>query len=225
MKRYFSALLAAGLTALAANAHFVFVVPAADGSAAKVVFSDSLEPDEGVAITKVGGLTLHVRGADGTVTPVGHKVAEHHLAATLPGTGPRVVFGSVNYGVMAKGGAKPYLLAYHPKAVVGDVSADNLIVGDKLPAELVPVREGGAVRLKLLAGGKPVPDAEVNLMTDGGDTRKKVQTDANGLTPAIDGKGRVGAWARYAEPKAGAVGEKKYDEIRHYATLVFDVAK
>ena len=39
----------------------------------------------------------------------------------------------------------------------------------------------------------------------------------------MEGSGQFGAWTRYFEPKAGELGGKKYDEVRHYPTLVVDV--
>lgn len=223
MRRFVFTLLTAGLTALAANAHFVFILPDPSGGSATVVFSDALEPDEGVAISKIAGLKLTARDTAGKDIPLQHKTAEHSLTAAVPGSGSRVVFGSVRYGVMTKGDAPPFLLAYHPKAVVGTITANPIVIGDQLPVELVPVREGSSVRLKFLAGGKPVPDAEVNLVKPD-DSKAKIKTGTDGLTPAIDGAGRYGAWAKYSESKAGELDGKKYAEVRHYATLVFETA-
>jgi uncharacterized GH25 family protein len=218
------ALALAGLMAAVAQAHFVFVVPAQNGATATVVFSEDLNPDEAVAVTKVAGLKLTVRDAGGKEAPVAHKAEKHSLVAALPGSGPRVVYGSVAYGVLQKGDSRPYLLNYHPKAVVGAVPADRLAVGDKLPAEIVPVAAGSTVKFKLVAGGKPVVGAEVTVIKPDG-TTAKLKTGPDGATGAVAGSGRFGAWARYAEAKAGEHAGKKYEEVRHYPTLVFDTAK
>lgn len=222
MIRSLVALLATGLVAALAQAHFVFVVPAKDGATAAVVLSEELAPDEGVDAAKLAGAKLFVRDAAGKDAPVGHTADKHALAATIPGSGPRVVYGSVAYGVMQKGEGKPYLLAYHPKALVGAVPAEKALVGDKVPTELVPEAAGGKVRFKLLAGGKPVAGAEVTVIKPDG-SKVKVKTDKEGLTEAVEGSGRFGAWARYFEAKAGELGGKKYEEVRHYPTLVCDV--
>ena len=141
-----------------ARAHFVFVVPdLKDPAKAVVVFSEDLEPDEHVTADKMATLKLTCRDAAGKDTAVEHKAGKHELTAALPGSGPRVVFGSLNYGVMQKGDAKPYLLAYHPKALVGAVPADKQVLGAKaVPAEVIPVVTGGEVRFKFLQAGKPV---------------------------------------------------------------------
>ena len=51
----------------------------------------------------------------------------------------------------------------------------------------------------------------------------KVKTDATGHTPAFNTPGRYGAWAKSVIAAPGSVGDKKYEEARHYATLVVDV--
>jgi N-acetylneuraminic acid mutarotase len=217
------ALFGVVLAGLVAQAHFVFVVPDKAGAAATVVFSEDLESDDGVAIAKINGLKLTLRDAAGKDIPVTHKAEEYNLAARLPGSGPRIVYGSINYGVLAKGEAPPFLLAYHPKAVIGAVPADKLVIGDKLPAELVPVAEKGSIRFKLLGRGKPVADADVTVLKPDR-TKAKVKTGKDGLTEAVEGSGRYGAWARYTEAKPGEHDGKKYTEVRHYATLVVDTA-
>lgn len=221
MTRRLLTLLLVGLTVASSQAHFVFIVPARDGATAAVVLSEELGPDEAVDIGKVAGGKLYVRDAAGKDTSIEGAATKHALTVALPGVGPRVVFGSVAYGVMQKGGARPYLLTYHPKALVGTVPTDKARVGDKLPAELVPLTDGGEVRLKLLAGGNPVPAAEVTVLKPDG-SKAKLKTGEDGLTTPLGGSGRFGAWARYVEQKSGEHNGKKYEEVLHYPTLVFD---
>ncbi|WP_439620757.1 DUF4198 domain-containing protein [Gemmata sp.] len=223
MLRFASVALFLAAATAAAQAHFVFVIPdAKDPGKATVVFSDDLGVDDAVTMDKISGLKLQVRDAGGKATDAKLEVGKHSIAAAVPGTGPRVVFGSVNYGVMQKGDAKPYLLAYHPKAVVGEVPADGGKVGGAAP-ELVPVAAGSKVKFLFLVAGKPTADAEVTVMLPDG-KKEKVKTDSQGLTQEFAGAGRYGAWTRTTEAKGGEHGGKKYEEERHYATLVVDVA-
>jgi N-acetylneuraminic acid mutarotase/uncharacterized GH25 family protein len=223
MIRRFAALLLAGFIAATAQAHFVFVLPSKDATTAEVVMSDELAVDDAIDVAKLAGGKLFVRDSGGKDTPVEHRQEKHSLTAKLPGSGPRVVFGSVNYGVKQKGDEKPYLLAYHPKAILGDVPAEKSAIGEKLPAEILPIREGNKVRFQLVAAGKVVTETEINvLMPDG--SKAKMKSDKNGRTEALEGAGRYGAWARQFEPKSGELGGKKYDEVRNYATLVVDVS-
>lgn len=211
-------------TLAAAQAHFVFVLPdQKDHSKVTVVLSDELAPDENVPVDRLKALTLTCRDAGGKDVPVPFTAGKHELTATLPGAGPRVVFGSLNYGVMQKGEGKAYLLAYHPKAVVGAVPPEKLVVGEKaVPVELVPVAAGSEVRFKFLAAGKAVADAEVTVINPDGKSAK-VKTDATGQTPGFPAAGRYGLWAKSVAATPGEVGGKKYAEARHYATLVVDL--
>ncbi|MBN9524428.1 DUF4198 domain-containing protein [bacterium] len=203
----------------------MFVIPdGKDPSKVIAVMSDELAPDENVPIEKIKGLTLTCRDAGGKDVPVSLAVGKHELTAAIPGSGPRVVFGSVNYGVMQKGEGKMYLLAYHPKAVVGAVAADKLVIGEKaVPAEIVPVAVGSEVRFQFRAAGKAVTDAEVTVIGPDGKSAK-AKTDATGHTPGFPATGRYGAWAKHIVPTAGEHGGKKYEEARHYATLVVDLS-
>ena len=124
-----------------------------------------------------------------------------------------------------RGDAKPYLLAYHPKAVLGAVAADKLALGEKvLPVEIVPVVSGSDVKFRFLAAGKPVADAEVTVIKPDG-SKAKSKTGKDGLTEAFPAKGRYGAWAKDVVAEPGELGGKKYDEVRHYATLVTEFPK
>jgi len=213
-------LLAATLTA---QAHFVFILPdAKDATKAIVVFSDELGVDDAVTMDKIGGLKLQVKDAGGKLTDAKTETEKHSLNVSVPGSGSRVVFGSVPYGVMQKGDAKPYLLSYHPKAIVGEIPADGGKVGGTNP-ELVPVATGGKVKFLFLSGGKAVADAEATVLLPDG-KKEKTKTDSQGFTKEFAGAGRYGVWVRVTEAKAGELNGKKYEEARHYATLVVDIS-
>ena len=69
--------------------------------------------------------------------------------------------------VVAKGKGKPFRLHYHPKAVLGDPFAKEAMVGKEAVVEIVPVRAGDKVKFLVVAGGKPLADAEVFLRKPG----------------------------------------------------------
>ncbi len=222
MTRSFLTLLLAGLSAAAASAHFVYVVPAADGKSAKVVFSDSLDPDDGVPLAKLNGLTLTAVGADGTVSPVATTPGEAFLAASFP-VPPRLVAGTLVYGLAGKG-PKPALLVYHPKAVFGKAAPAALTLGATAELEAVPEWTPGGVRFRLLAKGKPVAGADGSVLRPDGD-KEAVTTDADGYTKPFAASGRYGVWLRHTTPTAGEHAGKKYDEVKRYATLVLDAGR
>jgi hypothetical protein len=210
------------LAASAARGHFPFVVPDEKGDAAKVVFSDDLQPDTGVDIGKLANTKLTLRDAGGKESALEWKKGDGFYAVPVPGAGTRVVYGVTEYGVLQKGDAKPYKLTYYPKAVFGDGAAKAATVGEKLPLEVAAEGGAGKVRFRVLAAGKPLADAEATVMLPEGG-KKAVKTDKDGYTPEFSGAGRYGVYAKQVEAKPGEHAGKKYDEARSYATLVCDI--
>jgi hypothetical protein len=200
----------------------VYVVPSADGKTAVVVFSDSLDPDEKVTTDKLARLKLTGRTADGKAVAVECKREAHRFTATVP-AGTKIVSGEVTYGLLTKS-EKPTLLVYHPKAVLGGATGDKATVGESAALEVVPLTESGKTRFRLLAKGKPVAGSEGSVLLPDG-TKEKVTTDKDGYTTAFEKPGRYAVWLRHTEVKAGEHEDKKYEEVRHYATLVTDIAK
>jgi uncharacterized GH25 family protein len=223
MRRFLAAALAIPFLLQFASAHFVFVVPAADGTKAEVVFSESLEPDDAVDIAKIAGVKLTVRDAAGKTNPVVCEKGEHALKVAIPGSGSRIVFGQLDYGVVQKGEAPAFLLRYYPKTIVGPLPADGGKLGDAALLEVVPVGEAGKLRFQVLAQGKPVADASMTVLVPG-EKPQVVKTDKDGFSPAFAQVGRFGVWARRVETASGESAGKKYAEVRDYATLVCDVA-
>ena len=212
-----------GLFAVAvAHAHFPFIVPDDKGESAKVVFSDTLDPDTNVNIEKIANTKLTLRDAAGKDTQVEWKKSDGFYAVNVPGRGDRVIFGTTDYGVLQKGDSKPFKLAYFPKAVIGNANAKP--IGESLPLEVVAESGVGKVRFRVLAAGKPLAESEVSVLLPGGE-KKAAKTDKDGYTPGFEGAGRYGVYAKQVEAKAGEHAGKKFEEIRNYATLVCDVSK
>jgi uncharacterized GH25 family protein len=216
MNRCLLALAGLIVAASAAQAHFIYVVPEANGTSAKVVFSDSLEPDENVPIDRIANTKLFCRDASGKATPLTMKKGDNAYTITFPAGDSQIIGGTCTYGVFQRGDAKPSLLVYHPKLIVGPVTASK--AWDKLPLEIVPTGPGQFVFLK---DGKPVADADINARLPG-DKTEKLKTDVKGeFKLHTSATGLYGLWARFIEPKAGEQDGKKYEQTTHYATLVF----
>jgi uncharacterized GH25 family protein len=220
MFRYATACIVLFAIATSSNAHFVFVTPdARNPEKALVVFSDELAPDRNVDIAKIAGIKLQMRDAAGKDSPLTATRDANALAVNVPGKGRRIVFGSIDYGVLQRGDDKPFMLRYHPKAILG--ATDSSKIGEKLPVEVVAILANGKVRFQVLAKGKPLADAEVNVIM-AGDKKEKLMTDKEGLTTAIEAKGKMGVWTKASTNASGEIDGKKYEEIRDYATLVID---
>ncbi len=203
-----------------AKAHFVFVVPQPGAATAHVILSETLLPSDEVDVGLIAKTSLSLRDLSGAETRLVLEKADHAYVITLPGAGTRLIHGSIDLGLQERQG-KSFLLVYYPKTVVGNAFEAKAAVGSSAPVEIVPDGKPGALRLKVLAHGKPQPDSEVTIILPDG-TQKKLKTDGGGLTETLTETGRFGAWARYWEALGGEREGKQYTETRNYATLVFD---
>jgi hypothetical protein len=209
--------------AMTAQAHFTFVVPDGGGRSARFFVSEKLEPDDAVdvAIGKTAKLKIReAAGAPADDLTLEMTLANDCLRLNLPGSGPRTVYGIADLGVSANRGPKPFLLLYYPKTVVGDFEKVAPIGGDQV-AELIPLRERSDVSLLFIARGKPLAGAEITVILPSG-SETKVKTNDKGVAGPFPQRGRFGAWARYFEDGRGERDGKAYEQVRHYATLVFD---
>jgi hypothetical protein len=223
MKNQIVVALLLGMANLA-QAHFVWVVPGQDGATARVFISEELKPTDEVDVGIIGGTKLSVRDAEGKETSLTLTRSGPAYETSLPGSDARVVHGTTDLGLTARGQEKPYLLIYYPKTILGDAFDPKAMVGNATPVEIVPVGRAGALRLRVLAHGKPLSTSEVTILLPDG-AQKKLTTDADGLTAELTQTGRYGAWARYWENQGGQRDGKAYSETRNYATLVFDAAQ
>lgn len=220
MQRCALSVLLLAVAATTAPAHFIWIVPeGTDGTTARVIFSDSLEPDDAVPIEKIAATRLLVREGTGKGVALDWKKAEHRYLVRVPGQGPVTLGGICRYGVLQRGEGKPFFLAYYPKYIRGPVEASK--PWEELPCEIVPQGSG---RFRVLYAGKPAPDAEVVAVTPGRKENQTLRTDAQGeFTLPLASPGLYAVRARHIESKAGEHDGKKYEEARHYATLVFRV--
>jgi len=205
-----------------AQAHFPFIIPEAEGTKANIVFSDNLSPDTRVDIEKISATKLKLRDAIGKESPLTMTKGENQYVVNLPGSGSRVIVGETDYGVLQQGESKPFRLLYHSKAIVGPATAQAGL-GKDAPLEVVPVIAGGKTMFRVLSYGKPLANGTATILPEKGG-KQTVKTDAEGLTPALEVPGRYGVSAKWFEAKPGEHAGLKYEEIRHYATLVVDTS-
>lgn len=210
--------------ASSAFAHFPFVVPADSGATAKLIMSETLEPDGEVSIDLLKPTKLFLRDASGKEIQLTaeSKPDQHFMTLALPGGGTRVVHGVADLGVMQRGKSPAHLLVYYPKTLIGDAFDPATTLGGKVPVELIPTRDGKSFKLKLVANGKPLANSDIRILTPDG-VQDDYKTDDNGLSPAFESTGRYAAWARHWIDTTGERDSKPYTQLRNYATLVFDV--
>ena len=217
------AMMLLAVMASVAQAHFIFVVPDAEGVGARVILSEDLQPDENVDAALVDRVTLVSRDPAGREGALVLAVENEQRIVRLAARERVAIHGSMTHGVM-KHGPKPFLVVYHPKACIGYPFGSSARSGAEAAAEIVPAGHPGTLRFQMLARGEPVAGAKLTVIRPDGE-REEVVTDDKGLSPAFDPPGRYGAWARHVEAKSGDHVGERYEEIRHYPTLVIDVPR
>lgn len=223
-----AALFAAAITTVAsampAWAHFTFIVPEEGAATAKLVMSETLEPDDEVSAEMLGHVNVLVRDiATGKDQPATATMNKQYIGLTLPGSGAtRLAHAKVDLGVHQRGTSPANLLVYYTKTIIGDAFDAKTRLGSEVPVELVPVKDATAgVRFLALADGKPMSNIEFTVIRPDG-VQDKYKTNDEGLSPAFEDAGRYGAWARNWLETPGERDGKPYQQVRNYALLVFD---
>ncbi|WP_406697721.1 hypothetical protein V5E97_02555 [Singulisphaera sp. Ch08] len=210
-----------------ASAHFVFLLPGPAPGEVRVVFNDQLQVDERIPSERLASTRLTIVSPQGGQSTLDWRKEEHHLSAILPEPRPALVGGVTHYGYARSRhtGNKPVLVKYYPKAVLGQVAeVTSLRLGDVARYEIVPVAAEGPLQLRVLRGSQPTAGVSFSVLTEQESPAQRGKTDKDGWISASFAKpGRYGVWVKVIEPTPGEWEGKPYDEVHHFATLVFDV--
>jgi N-acetylneuraminic acid mutarotase len=207
---------------LALHGHFTYVIPHPGGQSADLIIGEKLYPDSAVDPAIAGKAKLRVRDANGRDTDLALTLSNDRFEMKLPGSGQRVIHGFANMGISPNVRApKPFLLLYYPKAIVGSPFSGKTTIGGDQVVELVPQGAPGKASLLMLVRGVPQPNAEITVVLPN-DSQVKLTTNAQGVAGPLPFLGRYAAWARYWEDGKGESEGKPYEQLRHYAMLVFD---
>lgn len=230
MKRCIVSLILVLLTSAVVQGHFIWVVPDEDGERAKVIFSETLKLEDPALLEKISELKLVPRDVRAEVKG---KKEKGFIHVSVPSSKPGVISGVCEYGVVAKGREKPYLLKYYATGYLrpdpdGGVTPEPKVVAwEPLHLEILPKGNSGGFPLyEVHWKGKPVADAEVVFYRPDKDKPDVKTTDKEGMVnfnTQDHPPGLYAVRARHIEAKGGVFADKKYDEIRHYSTLVFRV--
>src|SRR5688572_9951066 len=189
MRRMGLTLLWVIVASIASQAHFVFVVPEGGSSSARVLLSETLQSDAEVDVGLIAGTKLFLRDDTGNETPLTLVKGDHAFTVSLAPNRRGVVRGMADLGV-TKTGSKPHLLLYYPKTIVGDAFDARTRLGDSVPVEIIPAGSPGAVRLQLVARGKPHSGQITVILPDG--SQEMADTDDEGWTEVFSQRGRYG---------------------------------
>ncbi|VTS00273.1 DUF4198 domain-containing protein [Tuwongella immobilis] len=202
--------------------HFVYIVPASNESV-KVIFSDSMEPDTNVSIEKIAASKVMIAQA-GKLKPAEWtlKKDEGYYEVQVPGDGSRVVLANTDYGVFQRGTNQPIRLQYHSRTILGPLPApEELTFAKEQPLELIPQVVEGKLTFRALLNGKPLAKAEYAVMAPESERALAQTTDAQGFTAKFEKGGTYSARVLFVDAKPGEFQGKAYNELRHYATVVY----
>jgi hypothetical protein len=216
-----------------ARAHFLFIRigPHAEaGRSAEVFFSEQAEAGDPKFVGKIAHTKLWAQTRPGEFHGLTVWQASDRLRAALPSDGSLAVVGECQYGVLARPGQTPFLLRYYPKAVAGTADELNRLVPRReIPFEIQPTFENGGsdkdksdgsrIHLVALRGGKPISGATFTAIdSDLNEQTIKAGPDGRAVwSPSAPG--RYSLYVRETLKQPGTLQERKYDEIREFATL------
>ena len=215
--------LAAALTTVA-RAHFLFVricPPAEGGRSAEVYFSELAAAGDPRYIDKVASGTYWLQTTPGNFQPLAMRKLADRLRGHVPTTGPLMVVGQLDYGVLARPAQTPFLLRHYSKTVAGTSDEVNALKPKGARLEIVPRFDDSGVNLTALLDGKPM--AETTFTTvDENLSGDDIKADTEGrATFAPPSPGVYSIYIKHVDPSGGEHRGQKYDEVREFATLAF----
>ncbi len=215
------------LTVAPVRAHFVWLVPDPDKGTVRMVFSDTLAPDENPdLLDRIKQTQVFSVGERGAIAPVKFQRKDDvYVLAGVEGR-PPVYFATCRYGIFQRGQAEPALLTYYAKTFTGarpdELKKAQRDLSARLDLDIALTDTPGSLRV--LWKGKPLPKAKVFIVPPGG-KRIDATTDDDGGFKLDDSKlaaGLYGIRIGHTVKEAGELAGKKYTSTRHWATLVFD---
>ena len=202
-------------------AHFIWLVPGADGEPTMVCFGEDAADQSVEFLPRLKGMQVQTVGTDGA-TPVELTWSKESLTVPAAGKG-RILVASHDLGVMDRGDSV-FRLKYYAKAGP-DVTAaawKKAGTGEHCVLDLVPLYRKGKVRVRVLFDGQPASKAQVK--ASGPNLDFEGQTNAKGMVtlPAVSG-GLYSIRARHIQADGGELDGRTYGETRHYVTVALNV--
>lgn len=197
-----------------ARAHFVWMIPAGDNEA-KVVFSDSLAPDDPQLLDKIAHLKVFGHDSKGAHFDLRMERAADGFIVKIP-EGVQIVCGTCTYGVFQREGQNPVLLKYNVLLWRGP---GEMPCWDCMKLQIRRNKNGS---FEVLREAQPLAEANVIVIGPAGFNRQTLKTDSGGkflFNPSM--KGVYGLRVLHTTKQAGEHQGRKYSEIREYTTFVF----
>ncbi|MCR9199875.1 MAG: hypothetical protein NXI04_14665 [Planctomycetaceae bacterium] len=205
-------------------AHFIWLVPGADGEPTMVCFGEDAADQSVEFLPRLKGMQVQTVASDGQATPVELTWSKESLTMPSAGKG-QILLATHDLGVMDRADSV-FRLKYYAKAGP-DVTAaawKKTRTAQHTALDLVPLYRNGKVRIRVLFAGQPAPDAQVK--ASGPNLDFEGQTNAKGMVtlPAASG-GLYSIRARHVQSAGGELDGRTYGETRHYVTVALKVPR
>jgi len=214
MLRRYLPLLTVLLAPWAAHAHFVWLIPAGPNEA-KVIFSDSLAPDDPKLLDKIAHLKVFGHDAKGSHYDLKMERAADSFVVKVP-EGVNIVCGTCTYGVFQREGQPAMLLKYNVLLYRGE---GEMPCWDCMKLQ---VRRLDSCCFVVQCAGKPVADATITIIGPPEFKKQTLKTKEDGSFQFEPGmKGIFGLRVLHVTKEPGEHEGKQYAEVREYTTFVF----
>ncbi len=216
MKRWFLAVAVVLLGWVPLQAHFLWLLPVGTNQA-KLIFSDSLKPDDPALLDRVKDLRIYGHDKANKHIEMKYTKADDGFVIDVP-KDVGIVCGSATYGIYQPANSKPALLSYN---VLLYLNEGNYPCENCMPLQIQMGKQGmWTVKWE----GEAMADCDVLLMGPTGFAKQTKKTDKNGQVMFDWGsmpKGIYGLRVGQTVKEAGDLDGKKYEEQRIYSTFVF----
>lgn len=212
------------LGASMAQAHFLFTricPPAEGGRVAETFFSEYVSAGDPRYIDRMASAKFALQTTPGEFRPLEMQRLSDRLRGHVPLSGPLMVAGTWEYGVIARPGEKPFLLRHYTKAVAGAPAEVNKLQARGSRLEVLATFEADGVALTALLDGKPVPQAKFTTVAPDL-TSEEIMGDTSGQAKfKPESNGYFCVYIGHVDLTSGEYGGKAYQEVREFATVAF----
>ncbi len=207
-----------------ALAHFPWLVLDPQGQTVEVYFSETAQQNDPDLIHYMADARLWQLRA-GKPEPLKTNLSEQSLTAKLntKEEQPSLIVLKSDLGVIKRGESTFQLKYYAKTGPAADAGVWRTPASKVLDLDILPEQQGKTIHLVIRWKSQPAEGVQVVVAhPDEGTT--ELTTDKNGKTSfAIRKPGTYSIRGRHIQPIAGTADGKKYDSIRHYATLALPV--
>ncbi|HEY2827010.1 MAG TPA: DUF3386 family protein [Pirellulales bacterium] len=219
-----------------AAAHFLWlqVDPADKPTRVNLWFSESFEPGDANLLDKVAKTKAWICEADGSNRPLvlqkqvsGDQGAWSAAIEAMPAgqTKSACIEATCDYGVVSRGGST-FLLQYSARHLPAGTGGElrNVANHSSIPLEVNARQKNNELAISIQFDKKPTTDAQLFVIGPDNEERE-LKLDSNGnaqIEKAAPGNYaiRAGLYQKISGERDG----KKYDEVRHWSTLTFELA-